>query len=82
MEVIKSSVIKNIMAILPEFLQELVLWIIEKSEALINEIITKGLKTCHRKLPDNINVNKEVNSFIRRNNNHWQKELEKWKDVY
>ena len=48
MEVIKSNVIKNIMAVLPEFLQELVLWIIEKPKALTNENITKGLETCHR----------------------------------
>ena len=32
-------------------------------------------------LPDNLNVNKEVNSFIRRNNDHRQNELEKRKDV-
>ena len=42
----------------------------------------KGLETCRRNLPDNLNVNKEVNSFIRRNNDHWQKKLEKRKDVY
>ena len=82
MEVIKSNVIKSKMAVLPEVLQELVPLIIEKSEAWINENITKGLETCRRNLPDNLNVNKEVNSFIRRNNDHWQKELEKRKDVY
>ena len=70
------------MAVLPEILQELAPLIIEKSEALINENITKGLETCRRNVPDNLNVNKEVNSFIRRNNDHWQKELEKRKDVY
>ena len=42
----------------------------------------KGLEACHTNLPDNLNVNKEVNSFICRNTNHWQKELEKQKDVY
>ena len=82
MELIKSNVIKSITAVLPEILQELVSLIIEKSETLINENITKGLETCRRYLPDNLNVNKEVNSFIRRNNDHWQKELEKRKDVY
>ena len=81
-EVIKSSIIKSIMAVLPEILQELVPLIIEKSEALINQKITKGLETCGRNVPDNLNVNKEVNSFIHRNNNHWQKELEKQKYVY
>ena len=54
----------------------------KKSEALINENITKGLETCRRNLPDKLNVNNKVNSFICRNNNHWQKELEKQKDVY
>ena len=54
----------------------------KKSEALINENITKGLETCRRNLSDKLNVNKEVNSFICRNNNHWKKELEKQKDVY
>ena len=78
----KINVIKSIMAVLPEILLELIPLIIEKSEALINENITKGLETCRRYLPDNLNVNKEVNSFIRRNNDHWQKELEKRKDVY
>ena len=82
MEVIKSNVIKSKMAALPEILQELVPLIIEKSEAWIKENITKGLETCHRNLPDKLNVNKEVNSFIRRNNDHWQKKLEKRKDVY
>ena len=82
MEVIKSNVIKSKMAVPPEVLQELVPLIIEKSEAWINENITKGLETCRRNLPDNLNVNKEVNSFIRRNNDHWQKKLEKRKDVY
>ena len=70
MEVIKSNVIKSKMAVLPEILQELVPLIIEKSEAWINENITKGLETCRRNLPDNLNVNKEVNSFTRRYNNH------------
>ena len=70
MEVIKSNVIKSKMAVLPEILQELVPLIIEKSEAWINENITKGLETCRRNLPDNLNVNKEVNSFSRRYNNH------------
>ena len=78
----KINVIKSIMAVLPEILLELIPLIIEKSEALINENITKGLETCRRNVPDNLNVNKEVNSFIRRNNNHWRKELEKRKDVY
>ena len=78
----KINVIKSIMAVLPEILLELIPLIIEKSEALINENITKGLETCRRNVPDNLNVNKEVNSFIRRNNDHWQKELEKRKDVY
>ena len=82
MELIKSNVIKSITAVLPEILQELVSLIIEKSETLIHENITKGLETCRRYLPDNLNVNKEVNSFIRRNNDHWQKKLEKRKDVY
>ena len=44
--------------------------------------MAKGLEIYRRNLPDNLNFNKEVNSFIRRNNNHWQKELEKRKDVY
>ena len=65
------------MGVLPEILQELAPLVIEKSEALINENITKGLETCRRNVPDNLNVNKEVNSFIHRNNDHWQKELEK-----
>ena len=78
----KINVIKSIMAVLPEILLELIPLIIEKSEALINENITKGLETCRRNVPDNLNVNKEVNSFIRRNNDHWQKKLEKRKDVY
>ena len=81
MEVIKQNVIKSIMAVLPQILLELVPLIIEKSESLINENVTKGLETYRRNLPDNINVNKEVNSFIRRNNNHCLKELEKQKDV-
>ena len=70
------------MAVLPEILQELVPLIIEKSEALINEKIMKGLETCGRNVPDNLNVNKEVNSFIHRNNDHWPKELQKQKGVY
>ena len=70
------------MVVLVEILQELVLLTIKKSEASINENITKRLETCRKNLPDNINVNKEVFSFIRKNNNHWQKELEKRKDVY
>ena len=81
MEVIKQNVIKSIMAVLPQILLELVPLIIEKSESLINENVTKGLETYRRNLPGNINVNKEVNSFIRRNNNHCLKELEKQKDV-
>ena len=59
------------MAVLPEILQELVPLIIETSEALINQKITKGLETSGRNVPDNLNVNKEVNSFIHRNNDHW-----------
>ena len=82
MEVIKPNVINSIMAVLPEILQELVPLIIEKSEALINENTTKGLEICGRNVPNNINVNKEVNTFIRRNNNHWQKELKKRKNIY
>ena len=82
MEVIKPNVINSIMAVLPEILQELVLLIIEKSEALINENTTKGLEICGRNVPNNINVNKEVNTFIRRNNNHWQKELKKRENIY
>ena len=81
MEDIKSTVIKSIMAVLPEILQELVPLIIEKSEALINEKIRKRSESCRRKLPDNLIVNKEVSSFMR-NKNHWQKELEKRKDIY
>ena len=71
MEVIKSNVIKSIMVVLVEILQELVLLTIKKSEASINENFTKRLETCRKNLPDNINVNKEVFSFIRKNNNHW-----------
>ena len=82
MEDIKSTVIKSIMAVLPEILQELVPLIIEKSEALINEKIRKRSESCRSKLPDNLIVNKEVSSFMRRNKNHWQKELEKRKDIY
>ena len=59
------------MVVLVEILQELVLLTIKKSEASINENITKRLETCRKNLPDNINVNKEVFSFIRKNNNHW-----------
>ena len=72
----KINVIKSIMAVLPEILLELIPLIIEKSEALINENITKGLETCRRYLPDNLN------RFICRNNDHWQKELEKRKYDY
>ena len=41
MEVIKSNVVESIMAVLPLILQELVLLIIEKLEAFINENLTK-----------------------------------------
>ena len=47
------------MTVLPEIWQELVPLIIEKPEALLNENITKGLETCRRNLPDNLNVNKK-----------------------
>ena len=53
MEVITSNVIKSIIAVLPETLQELVLLIIEKLEALVNENITKRLEIRNRNLPDN-----------------------------
>ena len=52
MEVITSNVIKSIIAVLPETLQELVL-LIEKLEALVNENITKRLEIRNRNLPDN-----------------------------
>ena len=78
----KINVIKSIMAVLPEILLELIPLIIEKSEALINENITKGLEICRRNLPDILNINKKVNSFIRRNNDHWQNEFEERKDIY
>ena len=53
MEVITSNVIKSIIAVLPETLQELVLLIIEKLEALVNENTTKRLEIRNRNLPDN-----------------------------
>ena len=53
MEVITSNVIKSIIAVLPEILQELVLLIIEKLEALVNENIIKRLEIRNRNLPDN-----------------------------
>ena len=82
MEARKSNVFKSIVAVLTEILHELVPLIIEKSEALINENIAKALEICRRNSPDNLNVNKEINSFIYRDNNHWQKELVKQKDIY
>ena len=57
------------MVVLLEILQELVRLIIEKWEGLINANITKGSETCRRNLPDSLNVNKKVNSFIGRNKN-------------
>ena len=70
------------MVVLPEILLGLIPLTIEKSEVLINENITKELEICRRNLPDILHINKKVNSFIRRNNDHWQKEFEERKDVY
>ena len=44
--------------------------------------MTKGLEICRRNLPDILNINKKVNSFICRNNDHWQKQFEQRKDDY
>lgn len=82
MELIKSNVFKSIMAVLPEMLHELNALIIEKQEALISENIAKGLEIFRGNLTNNLNANKEVYSFIYRNNNHWQKKLVKRKDIY
>ena len=39
----------------------------------------QGSEICCINLPDNLNVNKQINSSIHRNNNHWQKKLKNQK---
>ena len=81
-ENIKTSVITNVMKILPYILEEIIPLIVGKSQILINANLEKVVENYRQTTRKSNNTNDDVNDFLSRNKGKWREELQKRKDCY